>query len=1109
LIRFKRIFLIILIISHYLSGQVLDPPYPRLGIFTFSNGRSRNMEASVDILKDFDVLAFPPTTSALEAYRADNPDRPLLGTSGCLIAYGMTGIPEAWYYHDIHGDRFLLFGSSYLMNLTINCPLKDMGNGPERFIDYAARHLTVEMDFSLYDGVFYDWWWGGMGSDAKTRGDLDSSGVADINEWGIDSLRYVWQQGLREFHDMQNSLPGNPYGVVQVGADWNIWSFINGVCFEDWPVYNGPWERWRGIYNDQATQGLRDPRLMLLDAAHRHFAIALPAVIPYKNNYTSVRFAFSSCLLTSAYFFVDEGNMSYPETDGRNGHHGNIHFYDEMSGKGQLGYPLTDMIKLPGKAVALKSSTGTPEPNADGVYVRFFDNGVSVVNATGIGQSINASELAAYDPAAGSGYFRFRGGQDPQFNNGEPVTDSDPLFLWGIMAQANWFDLEVFGDGAMLFREPDTLITPIIVDNHVNNQTSPGSDPIQHIGSWTLTSQGHQFYAYYYDRNYGPFQPDGFAWSPAGDGENVALYVPTIGLNGYYEVYEWHGQHDTQSPQATDVPIRIQYAGDGDSTLTVNQSIQRGQWNSLGIYPFISGTTGRAELSNAANGYVIADAIRWVFVRGFTAAEEDSLGSGGSTAVFSDVTSAAQINTLTGSSGCCWADINEDGRPDLYITRSRGENSTDQCYINMGNLVFSEESATMGIEDQDDGSRSACWGDLDNDGDFDLVNGTILRLPEDEGEHNDVYRNNGDGSFSDVTDDPILGTRMKTRSVVLFDMDNDFYLDIFSVPGYLGTNDTPPWSHPNEVYHNAMAFAFEAWDASDCGALLTAPAGHGATATDFDNDGDLDIFAANQTGPLNILINNGQGLFALVSDPASLGITHGAGSGITMGDVDNDGDLDLLLVSKQPSEAFLYFNDGDGTFTFSTQSWSNVLGYMGGFADIDNDMDLDLVFAGYPRSLMNDGNGQFEQGSVIPYAVPVGSPRSLAFADIEDDGDPDFVITDLVSTARLIRNDFNNANHYLKVKIVTPKGQAGGFGAKVYLYPANQAGGQLLGFREIRSNNGFCGQDDPVVHFGLGMYTAADVVVIFQDGTEMIQTFSQVDRIVGMDGRQAGRWVRR
>jgi hypothetical protein len=252
---------------------------------------------------------------------------------------------------------------------------------------------------------------------------------------------------------------------------------------------------------------------------------------------------------------------------------------------------------------------------ADHVVVRFFDNGVSVVNATGLEQVITASELAALDPLAGSKYYRFLGGQDPVFNNGEEVTDVNPLLLWGDVIQTAMSELEVFGDGAMLFRTKKTLITPIVVDNNENNQTSPGSDPVFYEGGWVFSSDGAKFYAVYTGRNYGPFQPHGFTWSPPGTGENVATYVPTIGVPGMYEILEWHGYRGsspTSYQLATDVPARI-ICGSQDTTVYIDQTANFGRWNSLGVYYFLKGTGSNVRITNQANGIVISDAIEFVY----------------------------------------------------------------------------------------------------------------------------------------------------------------------------------------------------------------------------------------------------------------------------------------------------------------------------------------------------------------------------------------------------------------------------------------------------------------------------------------------------------------
>lgn len=581
------------------NAQTLNPPYPRLGIFTFSGTYS----TCLDILKNFDVIAFPTNNEMARQYKAQNPNVILLACAASFIGYGMDEpFPEGWYYHDVDGKRFEVFGDAYLMNMSQYCPKLDLGDGagPVSFGEHALLYSRKTIDFTYYDGVFHDWWWNSPGYDARMRGDLNGNRIADSAEWGVDSVNAIWLRDVIRYQNAEYAIPGLEYLVVQIGSP-EIWPYVNGACYEDWPLYNGPFNYWLDRYNDTKTT-TRQPRIMFLNGAHRHFYNAFP-VEPYKNNYRAVRFALSSSLLTSSFFYVDEGNGL--------GHHGNVHFYDEFEAKGKLGYPRTDMIRLTNKVNATT-------PLASGVWVRFFDNGVSLVNASGSPQSITASDLALLDPMSGGKYYRFWGGQDPDFNNGQELTNSNSLILWGDNRIVNWEDPEVFGDGAMLFREKKTLVTPIVVDNNTHNQTSPGSDPIQYSGSWVLSSEGRKCYAVYDDRNYGVFQPSSFAWSPPGSGENTATYTPTIGIPGVYEVFEWHGYRGSNPgdyPQATNVKAKVIFNGVVDSVVTINQAQNIGQWNSLGIYYFPKGKTSKVVLSNEATGIVLSDAVQFVYRR--------------------------------------------------------------------------------------------------------------------------------------------------------------------------------------------------------------------------------------------------------------------------------------------------------------------------------------------------------------------------------------------------------------------------------------------------------------------------------------------------------------
>lgn len=188
--------------------------------------------------------------------------------------------------------------------------------------------------------------------------------------------------------------------------------------------------------------------------------------------------------------------------------------------------------------------------------------------------------------------------------------------------------------------------------------------------------------------------------------------------------------------------------------------------------------------------------------------------------------------------------------------------------------------------------------------------------------------------------------------------------------------------------------------------------------------------------------------------------------------------MDLLLAGND--EGHLYLNDGDATYIHQ-QSFAGTDGYMGGFADLDNDGDLDLYFAGDTKVYLNDGAARFTAGPTVP-VVGRSDPRGVAFADFDGDGDLDFAIGDKRAKRNyLIRNDLANGGSWLKVKLVSVQGQAGAFGAITTVYPAGES--TRIGVRESQSNSGYLGQNDSVLHFGLGDHEVVDLEVRFLDGS--------------------------
>jgi len=285
----------------------------------------------------------------------------------------------------------------------------------------------------------------------------------------------------------------------------------------------------------------------------------------------------TACLI-GGYVGVDEGLYAHRYT----------YLYDEY--EVNLGYPLS-------AAQAIQS----------GVFLRYFDNGVVIVNGSGSNVTVSAGQLS------GGPYYRFKGGQQPSFNTGASFTSVD---LQGSGGQTQ----NQTGDGIVLLLQQDTLITDIIIDNKDINMTSPGSDPVSYTGSWTQQAMANLTYTNAYSLSYGWDEYAApYAYASAGNGNAQALYIPTIGVSGEYDIYEWHPFHGStagESQEATAVPYSITHR-DGVKILTVDQSQNTGQWNYLGRYYFQEGRVGNVTLSNqVSSGIVLSDAIKFVWTGG-------------------------------------------------------------------------------------------------------------------------------------------------------------------------------------------------------------------------------------------------------------------------------------------------------------------------------------------------------------------------------------------------------------------------------------------------------------------------------------------------------------
>ena len=435
--------------------------------------------------------------------------------------------------------------------------------------------------------------------------------------------------------------------------------------------------------------------------------------------------------------------------------------------------------------------------------------------------------------------------------------------------------------------------------------------------------------------------------------------------------------------------------------------------------------------------------------------------------VITDISSTNLIgdpynNGLYGGHGVMFADADGDGDPDMYITMNNNSPMADLFFENTGNGVFVEKATQRGIHNFDNfGSHGWVWADLDNDGDFDGWNGSYTK--------NIPYknRNNQPGYFDDFfSTSGIHDVDHGTRGMAAFDFDRDGDLDLF------GNNFTAYGAlEENEFYRNNGDLTFTRID----NGLTYAKGDQGVCDGDFDNDGDIDLILSvfsdpgNPTRCVEIWENNNGQFIKVLNTGLNL---CGTVDGVTFWDMNNDGWLDVVSGYK------IFLNNGNKTFTEVTNVPPGTR-FMRGIADLNNDGYWDLISPGLNQVFINNGNLTF---TAVNYSTgTIADPRTISCADVDGDGDVDFVLGQKEFYNRLYRNDYSGNNKYLFVKLKTANGQIGAFGAKVYIY--SETGDTLLSYRQAKSNQGYLSQDDPVLHFGCGTRNNVKVKVVFLDNS--------------------------
>ena len=412
--------------------------------------------------------------------------------------------------------------------------------------------------------------------------------------------------------------------------------------------------------------------------------------------------------------------------------------------------------------------------------------------------------------------------------------------------------------------------------------------------------------------------------------------------------------------------------------------------------------------------------------------------------------------------GQVWLDFNNDNQMDLAL-------------INQGkNVLYKNEGGNLSIvsgspfNENLGESRGITVGDYDNDGWQDIF------VADKGGNHNALYHNESGTGFTKVTNSILSNDGADSYCATWADFDNDGWLDLYVGNGSLSYQ---------LLYRNNGDGTFTR---VNNGPIVESQGNPRAcVAADFNNDGYTDLVVANAEDTNNFLfINQGDGTFTRIFNGPL--VTNGDDSrSISAGDVDNDGDLDLLVVNfNEPS--YLYLNNGNAEFapmSFDQDSGQNALSKPftgGGFADFNNDGWLDIYLVGREinRMYINDRAGSFEKATGSDFELNVLAATSAAWGDVDGDGAKDLFVSTISGVNAFYRNQNFSNNNYVNFKLVGNASNRMGIGARVYLW-ANINGTPVMQMKEMIAQSGRAAQNTGMLSFGLGNAQQADSVIVY------------------------------
>jgi len=373
---------------------------------------------------------------------------------------------------------------------------------------------------------------------------------------------------------------------------------------------------------------------------------------------------------------------------------------------------------------------------------------------------------------------------------------------------------------------------------------------------------------------------------------------------------------------------------------------------------------------------------------------------------FTDIAAEKGMAKVDGGRGSAWGDYDNDGDLDILAV---GTFAPHALYRNNGDGTFTNVAAQAGVADPR-GGWGSLFADYDNDGDLDIY---ITRGGWAGAGENTLYRNKGDGTFEDVTRQVGVAYAQSSFCAAVGDYDNDGYLDLYVADGVLGNGE------PNVLYHNNRNGTFT--DVAAQAGVDHWGRSIGVAWGDYDKDGYLDLHVVNFGQPNALYHNNGNGTFTDVTEKVGMKLPITDAFVTFFLDYDNDLDLDIFISNSGTYDAFiasqingrsfrdrdrqmLYRNNGDGTFTDVTLEAGRYrsFGSMGAnFGDVDNDGYLDIYLStGAPEMARlepdvffhNNGDGMFSDVTDLVGLGNVGKGHGVTLGDYDGDGDLDIYV---------------------------------------------------------------------------------------------------------------------